>query len=221
MRILIIEDEAGIVNFLRQGLTEEGFDVDVAGDGETGLQKALAGVYDLILVDWMLPKRNGLEIVNALRSANTRTPAIFLTAKDTVHDTVTGLRSGANDYLKKPFHFEELLERIRVQLRTHETGTMLQAGGITLYPDQHEVLNNGEPVQLTQKEFVLLEYLLRNKDKVCRRNRILEVVWGLDAEHDSGVIDVYINGIRKKLGQPSDGGLIQTIRGVGYIVKDK
>lgn len=221
MRILVVEDEAGIIGFLKQGLEEEGFEVDYAMDGQAGLQRALAGHYDLLLVDWMLPKLSGLELCKTFREQDQRTPVIFLTAKDTVQDTVAGLQSGANDYIKKPFHFEELLERIRVQLRSHSNLSQFTLGPVSMNVETHQVLHGAEEVSLTNREFSLLEYLLRNKGKVCRRNRILDSVWGMDGNGDSGVIDVYINALRKKLNFHRDEDYILTIRGVGYMAKDK
>jgi two-component system, OmpR family, copper resistance phosphate regulon response regulator CusR len=222
MRILVIEDESGITAFLKQGLSEEGFDVEVASDGHTGLDKALSGSYNLLLVDWMLPKLTGIEVCKAFRKEDKTTPIIFLTARDTVQDTVFGLQSGANDYIKKPFHFEELLERIHVQLRGQDSNnnSVLTLGPFTLDTETHQVFRNKEEVLLTQKEFALLEYLMRHKGKVCRRNKILDNVWGVDAEHDSGVIDVFMNALRKKLKIQKEEDYIQTIRGVGYIAKE-
>lgn len=221
MRILIVEDEAGIVGFLKQGLEEEGFETESAADGQTGLQMALSDHYDLLLVDWMLPRLTGIELCKAFREQNRHTPIIFLTAKDTVQDTITGLKAGANDYIRKPFHFEELLERIRVQLRSLVNNNRLTLGPITLNPETHEVINGEELVSLTHKEFQLLEYLLRHKGKVCRRHHLLDSVWGMDGHADSGVIDVYINALRKKLKLQREEDYIQTIRGVGYIAKEK
>jgi DNA-binding response OmpR family regulator len=221
MRILVIEDEPGIANFIKQGLEEESYAVDTANDGITGLDWALSNGYDLLLVDWMLPGRTGIEICQQFRKENVSTPIIFLTAKDTVQDTVQGLQAGANDYIKKPFHFEELLERIKVQLRPksgeHERFTL---GNIVLDVAAHQVWKGGEEVQLTQKEFALLEFLIRNKGKVCRRTRIIESVWDIHFDYDTGIIDVYINAIRKKLHLDKEEDYIQTVRGVGYIAKD-
>ena len=150
-----------------------------------------------------------------------QTPIIFLTAKDTVDETVFGLQSGANDYIKKPFHFEELLVRIRVQLRSKsQIQEKLTLGPISLFPDRHMVLKGEEEIQLTQKEFALLEYLVRNKNKVCRRTRIIESVWDIHFEYNTGVIDVFINSLRKKLELHTNEDYIQTIRGVGYMAKD-
>jgi DNA-binding response OmpR family regulator len=222
MRILVVEDEPGISNFLKQGLEEEAFAVDVAENGRRGLELALSGNYELLLLDWMLPGLSGIEIMRQFRKEFPTTPIIFLTAKDTVDETIFGLQSGANDYIKKPFHFEELLERIRVQLRSkvgeYEKFTL---GPIELFTDRHQVYKNGEEVQLTQKEFALLEYLLRNKNKVCRRTRIIESVWDIHFEYNTGVIDVFINSLRKKLDLQKEEDYIQTVRGVGYMAKEK
>lgn len=221
MRILIVEDEPGISNFLKQGLEEEAFAVDVADNGREGLELALSGNYDLLLLDWMLPGMSGIELTRQFRREFPQTPIIFLTAKDTVDETVFGLQSGANDYIKKPFHFEELLVRIRVQLRG-KVGLqeMLSLGPITIFPDRHLVQKGEEEIQLTQKEFALLEYLVRNKNKVCRRTRIIESVWDIHFEYNTGVIDVFINSLRKKLNLQKDEDYIQTIRGVGYMAKE-
>lgn len=221
MRILIIEDEQGIANFVRQGLEEETYAIDIAENGAQGLKLALSNEYDLLLVDWMLPQKSGIEVVQAFRQENRNTPIIFLTAKDTLQDTLQGLRTGANDYIKKPFHFEELLERIRVQLRPatgeHEKFTL---GDISLDVSSHQVFRNGEEVLLTPKEFALLEYLIRNKGTVCRRTRIIESVWDIHFDYDTGIIDVYINAIRKKLKLSKTNNYIQTVRGIGYIAKE-
>ena len=221
MRLLVIEDEKGIANFLRDGLTEEYFAVDIAYDGKSGLQMALSSDYDLLLVDWMLPGLSGIEIVREIRKNNPAIPVIFLTARDTVDDTIFGLESGANDYIKKPFQFAELLARIKVQLRTKTTDSgYIVLGPIKLSPDTHQVFKDDIEVTLTQKEFSLLEYLLRNKGKVCTRTRIIEHVWDIHFNADTSVIDVYINFIRKKLGLgPKE--FIFTLRGVGYIAKDE
>lgn len=221
MRILIIEDERGIANFIKQGLEEEAYAVDVSDNGIKGLDLALSNIYDLLLVDWMLPGKSGIEVVREFRKVNGTTPIIFLTARDTLQDTIQGLRVGANDYIKKPFHFEELLERIKVQLRPksgeHEKFTL---GDIVLDVSAHQVWRNGEEVFLTQKEFALFEYLVRNKGIVCRRTRIIESVWDIHFDYDTGIIDVYINAIRKKLNLTKEENHIQTVRGVGYIAKD-
>ena len=221
MRILLIEDEPGIARFVKQGLEEESFVVDVADTGTAGLAQALAQPYDLLLVDWMLPGLTGLEVCRQLRIRHDATPLIFLTAKDTLADTIAGLQAGANDYIKKPFHFEELLERIRVQLRPAAGPTeRFSLGPIVLDVGTHQVHKNDEEVVLTQKEFALLEYLMRHKGKVCRRQRIIEQVWDIHFEYNTGVIDVYMNALRKKLNLSKDDDYLQTIRGIGYVARD-
>ena len=223
MRILLVEDETAIAGFVKEGLEEEGFAVDVATNGRQGLEMAMDNLneYDIFLFDWMLPGISGIEICRSIRKENHTVPVIFLTAKDTVDDTVFGLEAGANDYLKKPFAFEELLARIRVLLR-NKTGeqNIFRAGDILLNTEVHQVIKNGQPVELTQKEFALLEYLLRNKGKVCRRTRIIEKIWDIHFDKDTSVIDVFINALRKKLDTKGKESFIQTIRGVGYRVND-
>lgn len=221
MRILIIEDEPGIVNFIRQGLEEESYEVEAEENGVSGLERALSGSYDLILLDWMLPGLPGIEVCRRFREKNKTTPVIFLTSKDTVKDTVQGLQAGANDYIKKPFHFEELLERIKVQERTNtQTTEQLALGNITMDIEAHQVHKNGREIALTKKEFDLLEYLIRHKGKVCRRNDIIKEVWDIHFEISTGVIDVYINALRNKLDLKTEEDYIQTIRGVGYMAKE-
>ncbi|MBC6990514.1 MULTISPECIES: response regulator transcription factor [Hymenobacter] len=221
MRILVIEDEPGIARFLKQGLEEEGYTIDVADTGDTGLAQAVAQPYDLLLVDWMLPGLTGLQVCRQLRAQHIATPLIFLTAKDTVQDTIAGLQAGANDYIKKPFHFEELLERIRVQLRPAAgLAERFFVGPIVLDVATHQVYKNEEEIALTQKEFALLEYLLRHKGKVCRRQKIIENVWDIHFEYNTGVIDVYMNALRKKLRLSKDEDYLQTIRGIGYVARD-
>ena len=221
MRILVIEDEKGIANFLRDGLTEEYFAVDIAYDGKTGLQMAHSNEYDLLLIDWMLPGLSGIEIVREIRKVNPEIPVIFLTARDTIDDTVFGLESGANDYIKKPFQFAELLARIKVQLRSKNLDNgYLVLGPIKLSPDSHQVYKDDIEITLTQKEFSLLEYLMRNKGRVCSRTKIIEHIWDIHFDADTSVIDVYINFIRKKLGLgPKE--FIFTLRGIGYIAKEE
>ncbi len=223
MRILIAEDESAIAGFIKEGLEEEGFAVDVAGNGRQALEMALDYIdeYDLYLLDWMLPGISGIEICRSIRKENKTVPIIFLTAKDTVDDTVFALESGANDYLKKPFAFEELLARIRVLLRNQEGAqNIFEKDEISLDTEAHQVTKEGLSIELTQKEFALLEYLLRNKGKVCRRTRIIEKIWDVHFDKDTSVIDVFINSLRKKLDSPGKESFIQTIRGVGYRVND-
>ena len=223
MRILLVEDETAIAHFIAEGLAEEGFAVDVAYNGKEGLRLALDNLseYDLILLDWMLPGMSGIEICRAIRKENKTVPVIFLTAKDTVDDVVFGLETGANDYLRKPFAFEELLARIRVLLRNSEgEQNTFKYADVEMDVATHRVLKAGKPVELTQKEFALLELLLRNKGKVCRRTRIIEKIWDIHFNHDTSVIDVYINFLRKKLDTPGQISFIQTLRGIGYRIND-
>ncbi|CAM3303836.1 PhoB family transcriptional regulator [Flavobacterium longum] len=220
-KILIVEDEAGIAKFLRQGLEEEGYVTDWAADGSEGLRLAKSGSFNLILLDWMLPKLNGMALCSKVRETDKSTPIIFLTAKDTLQETIAGLKAGGNDYIKKPFSFEELLERIKVQLRNPvQTPNDLQLGHILMKIATHQVFNGDNEVFLTQKEFALLEYLIKNKGTVCNRNSIIEDVWNIHFEYDTGVIDVFINSLRKKLNLKKEQDYIRTIRGIGYIADD-
>jgi len=223
MRILIVEDETAIANFISEGLEEEGFAVDVSNNGKKGLELALGNLedYDVILLDWMLPGLSGIEICRAIRVENKTVPIIFLTAKDTIDDVVFGLETGANDYIRKPFSFEELLARIRVLMRSKENETtVFSANGIELNIEKHIVSKNGKTIELTQKEFSLLEYMIRNKGKVCRRTRIIEKVWDIHFDYDNSVIDVYVNALRKKLDEPHNPSIITTVRGIGYKIEE-
>lgn len=220
MKILIVEDEIGIANFLKQGLEEEGYAVMVANDGKTGLELALNQKVNLILLDWILPQMTGIEVCNSIRKTDNTTPIIFLTAKDTVQETIEGLKAGANDYIKKPFSFDELLERIKIHFRNQSETEILKLGGIEINLTKHLVTVNEMEVNLTQREFELLCYLVRNKGKVCTRTQIIEDVWDIHFEYDTGVIDVFMNAIRKKLNLNKEEDLIKTIRGVGYIAND-
>jgi len=219
MKILLVEDEPSIANFLKEGFEEEGFTVDIASNGKTGLEMALDYLddYDVILLDWMLPGMSGIEICRAIRKENNHIPVIFLTAKDNLDDVIFGLESGANDYLRKPFAFEELLARIRVLMRNKSGESVIfRCGDIEMNIESHRVTKNGKIIELTQKEFALLEFLLRNKGKVSRRTRIIEKVWDIHFDYDNSVIDVYINFLRKKLDDPGCISFIETIRGIGY-----
>ena len=223
MRILIVEDEPSIFNFLKEGLEEEGFFVDVAENGKTGLKMALDFLddYDIIILDWMLPGMGGIEICRNIRKQSPLPPIIFLTARDTPDDAVFALECGANDYIRKPFSFDELLARIRVLLRGNGGGhSVFSNGQIVLDTDSHQVTKEGTKIALTQKEFALLEFLLRNKGKVSRRTRIIEKVWDIHFDYDTSVIDVYINALRKKLDDKNKPSFIETIRGVGYRINE-
>lgn len=222
MKILIVEDEPGIQKFLKQGLEEEGFAIELAASGTQALDLVVEQEFDLILLDWMIPGLTGIEVCKRLRSQQKNMPIIFLTARDTLDDVIQGLKSGGSDYIKKPFHFEELLERIRVQLRPRGGElNVLQLGEIQMNLSTHQVFRNDEEIQLTQKEFALLEYLVRHKGAVCRRNRIIEHVWDIHFDYSTSVLDVFINSLRKKLGLEKSDDLIQTIRGIGYTAREK
>lgn len=224
MRILIVEDEPGIASFLQEGLREESFAVDVAHDGMSGLELAQVndGEYDLLLIDWMLPGLSGIEIARKIRKDGSLVPIIFLTAKDSVQDTIFALEMGANDYIKKPFSFEELLARIRVQLRNSPTeSSKLVHRNLAMDLNKHQVFVNETEVKLTPKEFALLEFILRNKGKVCTRTRIIEHVWDIHFDYNTSVIDVYINSLRNKIDAVAGQSLISTIRGVGYIINEE
>lgn len=221
MRILVVEDEVGISDFLKQGLEEESFEVTVASDGKRGLELALSKKFDLLLLDWMLPGMQGIELMKLFRKEDLITPIIFLTAKDTLEETVEGLQSGANDYIKKPFHFEELLQRINVQFRgKSESKEKLSLGPIILDSDNHQVFKEGQEISLTIKEFALLEYLMTHKNSICKRADIIAEVWDIHFEYNTGVIDVFINSLRKKLELKTDEDYIKTVRGIGYISKE-
>jgi two-component system, OmpR family, response regulator ArlR len=220
MQILIVEDEKGISDFLKQGLEEEGYDVNVASDGLSGLHIAISNKPNLILLDWMLPKMSGIEVCKELRKTDSKTPIIFLTAKDTIQETIEGLKSGANDYIKKPFSFEELLERIKIHFRTRDEDKQLALSNIKVDLSKYQVFVDDKEVSFTQREFELLVYLIKNKGKVCTRVQIIEDVWDIHFEYDTGVIDVFMNAIRKKLNLSKENDCIKTIRGVGYIADD-
>jgi DNA-binding response OmpR family regulator len=215
-----VEDEAGIVQFLQQGLEEEGYTITSASDGLKGFELTQKNNFDLILLDWMLPKMTGLELCKSIRLKNSTTPIIFLTAKDTVQETIEGLKAGANDYIKKPFSFDELVERIKIHFRNQNENQILKLGTIEIDTAKHRVLVSDTEVNLTQREFDLLSYLVKNKGKVCTRTQIIEDVWDIHFEYDTGVIDVFMNAIRKKLNLKIEQDYIKTVRGVGYIAND-
>ena len=220
MRILLVEDEAGIVQFLQQGLEEEGYSITTASDGELGLKLLLNEDFDLVLLDWMLPKITGIEICKSFREIDKTTPVIFLTAKDTVQETIEGLQAGANDYIKKPFSFDELVERIKIHFRNSKSNQILFLGPIEINLNKHLVSSYKNEVTLTHREFELLHYLIKNKGTVCTRTQIIQDVWNIHFDYDTSVIDVFMNSIRKKLNLKKEEDYIKTIRGVGYIAND-
>ena len=218
--ILIVEDEEGILQFLKQGLEEENYMVTAVNNGLDGYNRYQYGNFDLVLLDWMLPKMTGLEVCQKIRETDNKTPIIFLTAKDTVQETVEGLKTGANDYIKKPFSFDELLERIKVQLRDPNEQETLELGPMKINALNRSVMVDKKEIPLTQKECDLLCYLIRNKGRVVTRTEIINDVWNIHFEYDTGVIDVCMNSLRKKLSQLVEEDYLKTIRGTGYIAKD-
>ena len=222
IQIVVVEDEEKLARFIEMELGYEGYDVSVANDGLTGLTTIRDKNPDLIILDWMMPGMTGVEVCRRLRSTGVKTPVILLTAKDEVSDRVTGLDAGADDYLVKPFSIEELLARIRAHLRRtqdDETET-LRFDDLSLDRQTREVFRGQRSIELTAKEFDLLEYLLSYPRQVITRDRILEEVWGYDFMGDSNIIEVYIRYLRLKLEAEGESRLIQTVRGVGYVLRD-
>lgn len=221
-RILIVEDEERIARFVELELVHEGYEVDKAADGRMGLEKMESGAFDLVLLDIMLPGLNGLEVLRRARRT-TATPVILLTARDTVMDKVTGLDMGAEDYITKPFEIEELLARIRVCLRKCEKRAAVTrvytCGDLTVDADRHIVTYAGETINLTHREFTLLEVLLENRGIVLTRDTLLERVWGYDYMGETNVVDVYVRYLRAKIDDVYDVKLVQTVRGVGYVIR--
>jgi len=222
MRILLVEDEKKVASFIKKGLEEEFYSVDVAYDGKEGQRLALTEEYDLIILDIMLPFKDGFTVLKELRNEKISIPVLFLTAKDTLSDKVQGLDSGADDYLPKPFAFEELLARVRALLRrtTAEKNLILKALDLSLDIQTHSVTRNNIEISLTPKEYSILEYLLRNKNRVISRTMLSEHVYDYHFDSDTNVIDVYINKLRNKIDKGFDVSIIHTIRGVGYMIKD-
>ena len=218
MRILVVEDEHRLATVLKQGLTEQGYAVDLAHDGEAGFDLAEREPYDLLILDVMLPIVDGLAVCRRLRGAGRHMPILLLTARDAVDDRVAGLDSGADDYLTKPFAFRELLARVRALLRREGRSRepVLRVGDLSLDPATHEVRRGGEIVELTSKEYAVLEYLLHHPNRVLTRTQIAEHVWDYDFVAMSNVIDVYIRSLRRKLADEGTARLPHTVRGTGY-----
>jgi len=222
MRILVVEDEKKVARFIQQGLEEEHYSVDVAHDGEKGLLMAQSENYDLLILDVMLPKKNGIDLIREYRAGKGTAPALMLTAKTATEDKVAGLDSGADDYLTKPFAFAELLARIRSLLRrgAKEKTTVLAITDLELDTVTHKAKRGGRTIELTAKEYALLEYFLRNKDRVLSRTIISEHIWDYNFDTGTNIIDVYVNHLRNKIDCASDKKLLHTIRGVGYVIKE-
>ncbi len=222
MRILVVEDEKHIANFIKQGLKEAGYAVDMAYDGEKGYFLAGTEKYDLIVLDIMLPKMDGITVCKNLRKDKVTIPILMLTAKDVVEDKVTGLDAGAEDYLTKPFAFKEFLARIRVLLRRKETlpSTKLQVADLVMDLLSHKVTRAGNEILLTTKEFLFLEYLMRHVGEVVSRTDISERVWDINFDTTTNIIDVHIHELRRKIDDGHKKKLICTVRGRGYMVKE-
>ncbi|MDH5559619.1 MAG: response regulator transcription factor [Deltaproteobacteria bacterium] len=221
MRILLVEDEKGVASFIKKGLEEERYTVDLMTNGEDGLHLALTETYDLLLLDVMLPKVNGFEICKTVRENQIQTPICMLSAKGSVQDKVQGLDYGADDYLTKPFSFEELLARVRALLRRkNETILELQVGNLKLNTQTHRIYVDQNEILLRPKEYAILEYLVRNEGRIISRTQILENIWGYNFDPNTNIVDVHIKSIRKKLSEFSEIDYIRTIRGMGYMIED-
>jgi two-component system OmpR family response regulator len=218
LRILLVEDEVKMARAIRRGLEQETYSVDVCADGDDALRRSLDNEYDAIVLDVMLPGRDGFSVCREMRTHGRWAPILMLTARDAVEDRIRGLDAGADDYLVKPFAFGELLARVRAMMRrgTPERPTTLHVDELVLDPATHMVLRGDEPIDLTPKEFALLEFMMRHPDEVLNRTRILEHVWDMNYSGFSNVVDVYVGYLRRKLDLPSGPTFIRTVRGVGY-----
>jgi two-component system, OmpR family, copper resistance phosphate regulon response regulator CusR len=224
MRILVVEDDRKVASFIRKGLEEEGHAVEVAVDGAAAIERATDGApWDLVVLDVMLPKGDGFGVLKALRAEGLRMPVLMLTARDAVSDRVTGLDLGADDYLSKPFAFEEFLARVRALLRRGGGGPspVLRLADLTLDPSSREVRRGARKVELTAREHTLLDYFLRNAGRVLNRYMLAQHVWGLDFDPESNVVDVYVGYLRRRIEAPGERRLLHTVRGVGYVLKDE
>ena len=222
MRILVVEDEKKVASFIKRGLEEEEFEVDIAYDGEEGVSKAVSDSYDLVLMDVMLPKKDGLSAIREIREHNIPVPILCLTAKDTVDDIISGLDTGSDDYLTKPFAFAELVARVRALIRrgSQDRGAELYFADLRLDPVGHKVWRDNKEIDLTAKEYALLEYFMRNPNQVLTRTMIAEHVWDYTFDSFTNIIDVYVNYLRKKIDRDFNKKLIHTVRGVGYVLKE-
>lgn len=222
MRILVVEDEKKVASFIKRGLEEEKYEVVTVHDGEEGLKAASEKSFDLIILDVMLPKMDGVSVMKELRARKVLTPVLMLTAKGEVEDIVAGLDSGSDDYLTKPFAFAELLARVRALLRRSEfdRGAEIRFADLRLDPVSHKVWRAEKEIDLTAKEYGLLEYLVRNANQVLTRTMIAEHVWDYTFDSFTNIIDVYVNYLRKKIDRDAEKKLIHTVRGVGYILRD-
>ena len=225
LNVLLVEDEISVGNLINKGLSERGYKISIAPDGDIGYEMAVKNEFDIMILDIMLPGMNGLELCKRLRNNKIDTPILMLTALSSTENIVTGLDSGADDYLTKPFKFAELEARIRSLARRKnpmqsEDTNLLRVADLEMNPESKSVMRNGKRISLTSTEFRLLEFLLRNKGKVLSRMTILENVWGIDFNISTNVVDVYINYVRKKIESSFDRKLLHTVVGMGYVIKD-
>ena len=222
MRVLLVEDEPKLARFVQKGLTEESFSVDVAADGEEALERARRTTYDLVILDLMLPRMDGFAVCRELRALGSETPILMLSARGLVEDRVKGLELGADDYLTKPFAFSELSARVRALMRRRQPSTLLvlKVGNLTLDPITRIVKRGDQRIDLTQKEFALLDYLMRHAGQVVTRTMIAEHVWGFNWDRLTNVIDVNINHLRNKIELGPDSRLIHAVRGAGYVIRE-
>lgn len=222
MQILLVEDEAKVARFIKEGLTAEGYEVEIAADGKAGEKKALSGEFDLILLDVLLPKKNGFDVLRTLRNEGMHTPVLMLTARSTTEDIVQGLDHGADDYLTKPFAFNELLARIRSLLRRQRTShTTFRLADLQLDTMTRKATRSGVSIELTAREYSLLEYLMRHQNKLITRQQLAKEIWGFNFDPGTNIIDVYINHLRKKIDREHEKKLLHTERGKGYYISEK
>ncbi len=223
MRILVVEDDEKVGSFIKKGLEQSAYAVDWAATGQEGLDLARSAEYHAIVLDFMLPDMDGLEVVRSLREKGSAAPVLALTARNTLEDRVAGLDSGCDDYLPKPFAFDELLARLRALLRRASSRQVprMEYGGIVVDPVTRTVTRDGQKIELTNKEYALLEMLMRRPEQVFTRVALMEGVWGYDFDSGSNVLDVYMNFLRKKVDQGFDTKLLHTVRGVGYVLRDE
>jgi len=223
MRVLLVEDEKKVASFIQKGLVEHGYAVDCAADGKTGLEMALDQVHDLVILDINLPEIDGLGVLQQIRINQVVTPVLLLTIRATIEDKVIGLDTGADDYLSKPFSFEELLARVRALLRrrSDDKTPVLKVADLTLDPASRHVYRDGNRIELTSKEFAILEYFMRNTGRVLSRSMIIDHAWDYGYDAETNVVDVYMNYLRKKIDAPYQLKLLHTIRGTGYVLREE
>ena len=223
MRVLLVEDEKKVASFIKKGLEEHGYAVDYGSDGKSGLIMALDQIHDLVILDINLPEIDGLTVLRQMRENNVVTPVLLLTVRATIEDKVIGLDTGADDYLAKPFSFEELLARVRALLRrrSETKSPVLKVADLVLDPSSRQVFRGDDRIELTSKEFAILEYFIRNSGRVLTRTMIIDHVWDYDFDADTNVVDVYVNYLRKKIDAHYQPKLLHTIRGTGYVLREE